>query len=212
MDEAKLNAIEATSAKIRTVDEKRKQRCTDKKNLAKTPSLRKPGKGIKPEEIEEDKTQFIEPLVKLMMDCGVSRSDNASATDEQITTSLRRKATRVVGAHDVPTLHRAVTTANEVRKYLEGRTTHMGVDHIEPTVLEEFLWQSSARGRAVNSVAWMCKNLQLGWPIEKVEQPDVEKVSLISMECRQTPAAQPGMLKALEDTMEAAAEVDDRHG
>ena len=96
-----------------------------------------------------------------------------------------------------------------MRKYLEGRTAYMGVDHVEPIVLEEFLWQSLARVRAVNAIAWMCKNLQLGWPIDKVEKPDIKKVSLIGMECKQAPAAQPGMLKALEDTMEAAAETDD---
>ena len=208
-DEAKISAIEATATKVRKVDGERKKKAVDKKNLAKAPFLRQPGKGTEPEEAEENKVRFIEPLAQLMMDCRVGRSGNASATDEEIMSSLKRKATRVVIAYDVPTLHRAITTANEVRKYLDRRAAHMGVDYVEPTVLEEFLWQASARGRAVSSITWMCKNLQLGWPIDKVEQPDVEKVSLSGMECRQAPAAQPGMLKALEDTMEAAAEVDD---
>jgi len=55
----------------------------------------------------------------------------------------------------------------------------------------------------------MCKNLHLGWPIDKVEKPDTKKVSLIGMECKQAPAAQPGMLKALTDTMVAGAETGD---
>jgi hypothetical protein len=71
------------------------------------------------------------------------------------------------------------------------------------------LWQSNARVRAVNAIGWMCKNLQLGWPIDKVEKPDVKRSSLIGMECKQAPAAQPGMLKALEEAMEAAAESGD---
>ena len=58
-------------------------------------------------------------------------------------------------------------------------------------------------------IAWMCKNLELGWPIDKVEKPDIKKASLIGMECKQAPAVQLGMLKALEDTMEAAAETDE---
>ena len=80
---------------------------------------------------------------------------------------------------------------------------------MEPIVLEEFLWQSRARVEAVNAISWMCKNLQLGWPIEKVEKPDTKKTSLIGMECKQAPAAGPGMLKALADAMEAGAETDD---
>jgi len=55
----------------------------------------------------------------------------------------------------------------------------------------------------------MCKNLHLGWPIDKVEKPDTKKVSLIGMECKQAQAAQPGMLKALTDTMVAGAETGD---
>ena len=85
----------------------------------------------------------------------------------------------------------------------------MTVDKVEPIVLEEFLWQSRARVRAVNAISWMCKNLQLGWPIEKLEKPDTKKASLIGMECKQAPAAQPGMLKALADAMEAGAETGD---
>ena len=106
-------------------------------------------------------------------------------------------------------MHRAITTADEVRKYLEGRPMHMEFDKVEPPVLGEFLWQSRARVRAVNAMCWMRKNLQLGWPIDNVEEPDTKKASLIGMECKQAPAAQPGMLKALADTMETAAETDD---
>ena len=158
------------------------------------------------EEEEEDKMQFTEPLAQLMMDCGVGRTENASATNVEIMKSLRRKAARVVKAAETPTLQRAITTAEELRKYLESRTTHMGINKVEPIVLEQFLWQSQARVRAVNATCWMCKNLQLGWPIDSVERPDTKKASLIGMECKQAPAAQPGMLKALEDAIEAAME------
>ena len=51
--------------------------------------------------------------------------------------------------------------------------------------------------------------MRLGWPIEKVEKPDTKKASLIGMECKQAPAAQPSMLKALEEALEAAAESGD---
>mgnify|MGYP006112488961 CR=1 FL=1 len=78
------------------------------------------------EEEENDKARFIEPLVQLMMDWEVGRTENASATDEEFMSSLRRKATRVVKAAEIPTLHIAITTADELRKYLESRATHMG--------------------------------------------------------------------------------------
>ena len=65
------------------------------------PSLRQPGKGTEVEEEDEDKVRFTEPLAQLMMDCGVGRTENASATDEEIMNSLRRKATRVVKAAEI---------------------------------------------------------------------------------------------------------------
>ena len=53
-----------------------------------------------------------------MMDCEVGRTENASATDEEFMSSLRRKATRVVMASGIPTLHIAIITADELRKYI----------------------------------------------------------------------------------------------
>jgi len=208
-DMAKISAVEATATKIRKVAEQRKAAVTKKKKMADASFLRQPGKGTEAEERDEDKVRFIEPLAQLMMDCKVGQAENVSATDEEIMNSLRRKATRVVGAAEIPTLHRARTTADEVRIYLEGRAMHMGVDKVEPIVLEGFLWQSRARVRAVNAIGWMCKNQQLGWPIEKVEKPGTKKASVIGMECKQAPAAQPGMLKALSDCMVTAVETDD---
>ncbi len=208
-DMAKITAVEATATKIRKVDEQKKGRKCVKKMMADVSILRQPGKGTEAEEKDEDKERFIEPLAQLMMDCNVGRAENGSATEEEIINSLKRKATRVVGAAETPTLHRAKTTADELRAYLEERAMHMGVDNVEPIVLEEFVWQSRARVRVVNAIGWMCNNLELGWPIEKIEKPDTKKASLIGMECKQAPAAQPGMLKALSDCMVTAAETDD---
>ena len=137
------------------------------------PSLRQPGKGTEVKEYDEHKMQFAEPLAQLMMDCRVGRAENPSATDEEIVNSLRRKATHVIKAAEIPTLHRAITTAAELRKYLGSRATHMGIDKVEPMVLEEFIWQSQARLRAFNAISWMCQNMQLGWPIDSVERLSV---------------------------------------
>lgn len=99
--------------------------------------------------------------------------------------SLRRKARRLAASSEIPTLHKAITTAEELRKHLSERPMYMEVDKIEPIALEEFLWQSRARGRAVNAISWMCKNLHLGWPLDKVERPNTRKASLIGLECKQ---------------------------
>ena len=53
------------------------------------------------------------------------------------------------------------------------------------------------------------QNLQLGWPIDGIEQPDIKELSANVTKCKQSPSAQPGMLRALEDAMEAAAETND---
>jgi len=206
-DMAKIGAVEATATKIRKVDEQRKAAVVRRKKTADVPLLRQPGKGAGTEEKDDDKIRFIEPMAQLMMDCGVGHAENVSATEEQIMNSLRRKATRVAGAAEIPTLHRARTTVDEFRKFL-GQM-HMGVDKVEPIALEEFLWQSRARVRAVNAMGWMCKNLHLGWPIDKVEWPEIREGPLTDMECKQAPTAQPGMIKALTDCMVTAAETDD---
>jgi hypothetical protein len=205
---ARVSAREATATEVREVDDENME-APCRKKVAKSPFLRQPGKDTKPEKTNKDKVRFIEPLAQLMMDCRVGHFENASATDKEIMTSLRHKVTHVVEASDIPTLHIAVTTADEVRRYFEYRAAHMGGNYVEPIVLQEFFCQSSARIRAINAVAWMCDNLHLGWPIDKVVKPDVREVSSLGMESKQAPAAQPGMLKALENAMEAAAENGD---
>ena len=139
----------------------------------------------------------------------MAHSGNPSDKDEETMNSRRHRARQVVEAAGIPSLHRAITTAAEVRKYLEERATHMGADMLEPTVLEEFLGQSRDRVRAVDALCWMCKNLQLRSPTGEVWRPDTEEASSISTKPKQAPVAQPGMLKALADAMETGAEKGD---
>jgi len=208
-DMAKIGAVGATATKIRKVDEQKKAAVARRKKTADVSFLRQPGKGTEAEEWDDDKARFIEPMAQLMRDCGVGHAENVSATKEEIMNSLRRKATYVVGAAGFSTLRRARTTADEFRNFLGNTAMHMGVDKVEPIALEEFLWQSRARVHAVKAVCWMCENLHLGWPIDRVEWPETEMGSLTGMECKQAPAAQPGMIKALTDCLVTAAETDD---
>jgi len=198
-DMAKIGAVGATATKIRKVDEQEKAAVARKKKTADVSFLRQPEEGTEAEKRVNDKTRFIEPMAQLMMDCGVGYAENVSATEEEITNSLRQKATRVIGAAEFSILHRTRATADEFRNHLGNKAMHMGVDKVEPIALEEFLWQSRARVQVVEAICWMCKNLHLGWPIDKVEWPKTEIGSLTGRECKQAPAAQPGMIKALTD-------------
>ena len=108
-----------------------------------------------------------------MMDCRVGRRENPSATEGEIYNSLKRKATHVIKTAEIPTLNGAITTAYQLQKYLGSRATHMGIDKVEPMVLEEFIWQSHTRFQTFNAISWMCENLQLGWPIDSVARLDV---------------------------------------
>ena len=82
----------------------------------------------------------------------------------------------------------------------------MEIGSLEPLALEHFLHESQSQVRAVNAVNWLNKNLQLGWPLDKVEKPCVKKTSHIGTECSRTLTAQPGMLQALEMRLIASAE------
>ena len=108
-DNAAFSVIEATATKIREVDELKKKA----KSMPSTAYQRKPGRGTASE--EKEKARFIEPLTDLMVDCEVGRRENPGATAEETRDSLRRRATKVAGAQRIPTLHRAITTANELR-------------------------------------------------------------------------------------------------
>ena len=205
-DVAKVSKIDATTTKIRKVDKQRKIETAKKRKSTTASYLRQPGKGTEIADEDEEKLRFVEPLAQLMKDCRVGHSDNMTASDHEIMNSHRRKAKRMVETSEVATLHRAVTTAGELRKYLDERPLLMSIDAIEPIALEEFLLQSHAQGRALNALSWMCKNLEVGWPLHRAEKPITKKSCLVGLLCKQAPVAQPGMLKALSDAIEAGAE------
>ena len=210
LDAAKSSAVDATATKIRKVDEQRKA-AASKKSTAEASSLRHPGREAEADVKCGEKERFIEPLAQLMMDCKYGHKENSSAEDEEIMDSLRRKAAGVVAATETPTLHRAVTTADELRKYLENRETVIGLDEVEPMVLEEFLWQSRAETRATNGISWLCRNLRLAWPLDKVDRPDTRKGAMQELSARNTqePVVQPDMVRALEGAMTLGAVGDD---
>jgi len=197
-----MEAVKATAMKIRKVDERRKKKMAegDTEEMVKS----------------KYKTRFIEPLAHLMMDCKAVHW-HTSVTEKELEDSVKDMVEQVVRAAETPTLYRAITTAEEVRKHLAGRAIHMGIDKIEPAALEEFLWQSHAQVRAVSAVDWLCKNLHLPWPLDKVDKPDTflarrdnQKASSSTTKVgKQVPAVQPGMLKVLADVMVAGAEADD---
>jgi hypothetical protein len=144
--------------------------------VTKSPFLRQPGEDGYAEEADRDRARFIEPLAQLMMDFKVSQSEDAPSTDKEIMTSLRHKAKHVSDASNIPTLHIAVITADEIREYFEYKAAHMG-GSMDPTLLQEFLLNHRARMRATTAISWMCDNLHLGWPIDETAGPHVEEES-----------------------------------
>jgi len=172
--------------------------------------LRQPGRSAEPEVKDEDKKRFVEPLAQLMMDCGVGRKGKAATSDEEVFSLLVREAMRVVEATEIPTLHKAVTAAKEVRKYLESRAVETGMHtelgEIEPTALKEFIEQSYDQVRAVEAMSWLRSNLRLSWPIDKVDKLSNYGASLTNNECKRATAAQPSMIRDLEEAMVVGAE------
>jgi len=91
------------------------------------PSLRQPGKDAESIDGGSRKERLLEPMVQLMTDCRVGRTRNPSATEEELSISVRRTATRVTEATDIPTLYRAnVTVTGQVWKQdsLRGNRLH----------------------------------------------------------------------------------------
>ena len=208
-DRVKFSAVEPTVAKMHRADGQRRIAASKRRRMANAAPLRQPGGSAGSGMKEDDKEKFIEPLAQLMMDCRLGD------VDEDAGSAIRHKATRAVEAAETPTLHGAVTTADEMKKHLESRARYMGLDEVEPmtvyhepTVLEEFLWHAQTRGRAVNAVNWMCSHLEVGWPIGWVEKPDAREVFFME-EGKTPPVAQPSMLKALTDALETGAEAGD---
>ena len=213
MDLARIEVIEGTLTKIRKIDSEKKAAdekwAKRMKPSIKVSTLRKQGKGTEKEETPADKIVFINPLASLMMECNVGRADNQTSTDADLMDSLTRKATRLVSDTSIPTMQRAITTIEELKAFLASKYTHMGVSNLEPIALEKYLFSTTYSTRALASLSWICNNLHLGWPLESIEKPVSKKTSLIGMECKQAPLAQPSMIQALALSMEAAAKTGD---
>ena len=121
----------------------------------------------------EDKTRFIRPLAQLMMNCRMSHESSTSAVEKEAMTSFVRRAIHVVKSSETPTLQKAIITADELVKHLASREKPMEISSLEPLALEQFLHESQSQVRAFNAVNWLNKNLQLDWPLDRVEKPCV---------------------------------------
>ncbi len=133
--------------------------------------------GAEVKEESEDKTRFILPLAQLMMNCGVSHGSSTSAVEEDIMTSFVCRVTRVVKSSEIPTLQGAITTADELMEYRASKEKPMDISSLEPLVMEQFLHEAQSQVRAVNAVNGLNENLQLGWPLDKVEKPCVTELT-----------------------------------
>ena len=200
-DSAKLSAVEATATKVRKID-RRKRKPSDKKKRATQPaSLRQPGDEADAEVNSTDGARFIEPLVQLMKTLETYPIDPA-ATDEETSAILRRRAEQIIHEASIPTLHKVITTAAELKKYHEG--LWYTASTLGPSEIENFLQLSRAPTRATEAIRWMGDHLQLNlddWKLDDLEPPPPE--------IQHTPAAEPFMLRAIEEAVQRGAESND---
>ena len=151
----------------------------------------------------------MEPLVQLMKNFIILPTD-PSATDDETSMILGRRAEQIIQSASIPTLHKAIITADELMKFWEDRPTRTDANRLDSPGLEDFLKRSRARARATEAILWMAINLPLGhaalpslqsWSPTEHESPSPER--------RRTPAAEPIMLRAIEDALQRGAEESD---
>ena len=205
VDEATIARIAASSEVLRGVDNKRIA-AAHKKNLQ---GWARRGNRVVEEPndptVEEKLSRFSQLLVDVMVE-SLRKPAGSNATSQENLNSLMRRADRVVKASEVPTLHRAVTTAGELRDALQARQPPIQFKDLEAAILENFLWEHKSKSRATSAVTWLVRNCALDWPIENIEKPVVSKASVVGLDSEQAAVAQPCMLFALEDAAELAAE------
>ena len=203
-DSTKLSAVEATAAKVREVDRRKRKPSGKKKRTTQPASLRQPGDEADAEVNSTDGARFIESLVQLMKTLETYPID-PSATDEETSTVLRRRAEQIIQEASIPTLHKVITTAAELREYHEG--LWYTASTLGPSELEKILQQSKAPTRATEAIRWMGNHLQLNlqdWRLDDHELPLPES--------QNTPAAEPVMLRAIEEALQIGAETATQHG
>ena len=207
-DAVHVSRISASIECMKAIDDIKKKKKA--KAMANSKPLRHPGQGIQGPELESDKQRFFQSLVKIMKEGEAFRQENSNASDKEYTDSLERRAQRICNEAEVPTLHRAVTTADELREWMEERKDGTSFLNLQAIVLEGFIWQSKAKTRVVTALGWLCKHLGFSWPLSQIEKPKIGRGnSALGMETRQTPAAQPVMLNHLEVVMRASCLEDD---
>ena len=116
-DAAHVLSLSATSAKIKACDEIKKRRQNLARNQRSTGTqpksnpLRHPGQGTQQPESDMDKERFKHQLIDIMREGEVFKPGNSQASEKEYGGALERRALRICREAEVPTLHKAVTTA-----------------------------------------------------------------------------------------------------
>ena len=142
-----VSMITANVESMKAIDDIKKKKKVAAKYGSKP--LRHPGQGTQKAELDSDKQRFFQPLVDIMKEGEAFRSENYNASDKEYTEALERRARRLCSDANVPTLHRAVTTADDLRRWMEERSDGTNFMNVQAVVLEVFIWQSNAKTRVV---------------------------------------------------------------
>ena len=146
------------------------------------------------------KERFKQQLIDIMKESEVFKQAQVDHhhSDKEYNDTLDLRALTICRNADVPTLHKAVTTAAELKTWIQKRDDDTTVSNMQLLVLEGFVWQSHAKTRAFTSLKWLCDNVGLKWPVNQIEQPeDAVASGSLSMETNHIPAAQPLMYNQL---------------
>ena len=200
-DSARLRAVEATVAKVRRIDTMRRNSSNKRKKTTHPASSRQSGDEADARASSIDKSRFIEPLMQLM-EALENYPIDRTAADEKTFTRHKRRAEQIIHESSIPTLHKAITTAAELRKFQEDM--EHGPSTLGPKEIEGFLELSKAPARATEAILWMVEQLQLdldGWKPDNLEPPPLEMQHI--------PAAEPFMIRAIEKAVQVGAESDD---
>ena len=187
-DAVHVSRISANVESMKAIDDIKKRKKVAAKSGSKP--LRHPGQGTQKAELDSDKQRFFQPLVDIMKEGEAFRSENYNASDKEYTEALERRARRLCNDAEVPTLHRAVTTADDLRKWMEERKDGTNFINVQAVVLEVFIWQSNAKTRVVTALGWLCKHLGFDWPMNQIEKPKIGRgSSALGMETKADPSS-----------------------
>ena len=88
-----------------------------------------------------DKERFKQQVIDIMREGEVFKPGNSQASEKEYSDALERRALRICREAEVPTLHKAVTTAAELKTWIQERGDGTTFLNMQPLVLGDHITQ-----------------------------------------------------------------------